>query len=181
MAKKTHIGDADKQCFRDAMQGTRRLHSDKITPLKPRPKPLPYQLWKDEAAARDDMFSDGWDESSIETGEELLFARPGIQQNLLRKLRRGFFSLDAELDLHGLSVAQARHTLTEFVHYCSDHRLRCVRIIHGKGNGSKNRLPVLKNKLNHWLQQRDEILAFCSARQVDGGTGAMYVLLKRQR
>jgi len=184
MAKKdgpSHTDDADKALFRDAMKDTRRLRSDKVTSAPKRPKPLPYQLWKDEQQARDDMFSDSGEHAMVETGEELLFTRNGIQQSLIRKLRRGYFSTEAELDLHGLTVPEARITLTDFLHHCRDYGMRCVRIVHGKGHGSKNKLPVLKNKVNHWLQQRDEVLAFCSARQVDGGTGAIYVLLKRPR
>jgi DNA-nicking Smr family endonuclease len=181
MSNKPKITAAERQLFRDAIKGVRRIKSDKILQKRNRPAPLPYQLWQDEAQARDDMFSDDWDIAHIETGEELLFSREGIQQNLLRKLRRGHFSVGAELDLHGQTVAEARVSLTEFLHHCRDANIRTVRIVHGKGHGSRNKLPVLKNKVNHWLQQRDEVLAFCSARQVDGGTGAVYVLLKRKR
>lgn len=181
MSNKSKISAADRQLFRDAIKGVRRLKSDRILHKRNRPAPLPYQLWQDETQARDDMFSDDWDIATIETGDELLFIRDGIQQNLVRKLRRGHFSVGAELDLHGQTVAEARVSLTGFLHHCRDNGIRCVRIVHGKGHGSRNRLPVLKNKISHWLQQRDEVLAFCSARQVDGGTGAVYLLLKRKR
>jgi DNA-nicking Smr family endonuclease len=126
-----------------------------------------------------DMLSDAFDPAEIETGEELLFSRKGLQHGLIRKLRRGQFTVQAELDLHGLTVAEARQALAEFLADVRAAGARCVRIIHGKGYGSRHKQPVLKNKLNGWLQQRDEVLAFCSARQVDGGTGAVYVLLKR--
>ena len=107
-----------------------------------------------------------------------LFQWP-LQQKLLKQLRRGQLTITAELDLHGYIVADARIALTEFLTDCRRHGDRCVRIVHGKGHGSRQKLPVLKNKVNTWLQQRDEILAFCSARPADGGTGAVYVLLKR--
>jgi len=87
--------------------------------------------------------------------------------------------VEAQLDLHGLTAAQARAALATFLRDCRIHGLRCVRIIHGKGRGSHNRQPVLKGKVNHWLRQRDEVLAFCTARPVDGGGGAVYTLLKR--
>ncbi|MEZ5671388.1 MAG: Smr/MutS family protein [Thiotrichaceae bacterium] len=92
----------------------------------------------------------------------------------------GQFSISAELDLHGLIVSQAREAVVDFLHYCRDRSLRCVRIVHGKGYGSWQKQPILKGKLNHWLRQRDEVLAFCPARGVDGGTGAVYVLLKNR-
>jgi DNA-nicking Smr family endonuclease len=126
------------------------------------------------------MMSDPIDESDIVTGEELFFTRTGIQNNVLRKLKRGQFSIEEELDLHGKTSAEAKILVAEFLLYCTQTNLRVVRIIHGKGRGSFNKQPVLKFKVNHWLQQRDEVLAFCSARQVDGGTGAIYVLLKRK-
>ena len=127
-----------------------------------------------------DMFSDSIDPADMETGEELLFARDGLQHSVLRKLRRGQFSVAAELDLHGLRVEEARQELSHFLIHCRITHKQCVRIIHGKGNGSRRQQPVLKGKVNHWLRQRDEVLAFCSARPIDGGTGAIYLLLKRK-
>jgi DNA-nicking Smr family endonuclease len=97
----------------------------------------------------------------------------------MRKLRRGQFSSRAELDLHGLRSEEARRTVAEFLHAARERNLRCVRIIHGKGRGSGARGPVLKQKLGSWLRQRSEVLAFCSARPADGGSGALYVLLGR--
>jgi DNA-nicking Smr family endonuclease len=88
--------------------------------------------------------------------------------------------LEAELDLHGLTLAKAEPTLSQFLEQCQEQKIRCVRIIHGKGWGSRDNKPVLKSKLNHWLRQSDAVLAFCSATIEDGGTGALYVLLKRQ-
>jgi len=114
----------------------------------------------------------------LETCDELLFSRSGLQHKVLRKLRRGQYAIGAELDLHGCTVVEARNLLVAFLNSCRHEQIRCVRIIHGKGNRSLQRQPILKGKVNYWLQQRDEVLAFCSARPVDGGAGAIYVLLK---
>ena len=118
-----------------------------------------------------------WD-AAVATGDELLFVRPGVPSAAVRKLKRGGWVLRAELDLHGLNGDESRLALITFLHNCNRRELRCVRIIHGKGLGSKNREPVLKHKVRHWLMQREDVLAFCQARQVDGGAGAVVVLLK---
>ena len=104
-----------------------------------------------------------------------------MQQSVLHKFRRRQYQLGTLLHLHGMTAAAARDALAVFLQRARRDNLHCVRIIHGKGNGSRHRGPVLKQKINHWLRQRDEILAFCSARAVDGGTGAIYVLLRRKR
>jgi DNA-nicking Smr family endonuclease len=108
------------------------------------------------------------------------FLRPGVQRRLLTRLRRGHFSIEAELDLHGMTTAVAHHELGQFLRHAKIRGIRCVRIIHGKGLRSPNGRSVLKAKVERWLRLRDEIVAFTSARPVDGGTGAIYVLLKRQ-
>lgn len=179
MSRKSPISDADKALFREKVKGTRRLKQDKVPPTPSRPAPLPRQTLADERRVLDDMFSDQVEMSEFETGEEILFARPGLQHGVLRKLRRGQFAIGAELDLHGQTASEARISLTEFIKTCRVRDIRCVRIIHGKGHRSFNKLPVLKNKVATWLRQRDEVLAYCSARPVDGGTGAVYVVLKR--
>jgi DNA-nicking Smr family endonuclease len=146
---------------------------------KQRPKPLARQRTRDEAQVLIDALSDPWDwDAAIATGEELHFARPGVPTAALRKLRRGGWVIQSELDLHGHSGDEARVALAAFLNRCMIEDRRCVRIIHGKGLGSKNRLPVLKNKVRHWLMQREDVLAFCQARTVDGGAGAVVVLLK---
>lgn len=179
MRGKTKISPEDVELFRDAVKRATPLPQDKVTPVPRRPPPHPQQRYLDEQQVLRDMLSDGPDTSDTETGEELLFHRNGLQHGLLRKLRRGQFSVGAELDLHGMTVVEARDALGLFLAACRSSSARCVRIIHGKGYGSRHKQPVLKGKLNQWLQQRDEVLAFCSARPVDGGTGAVYVLLKK--
>lgn len=159
-----------------------------VTPLRahgrfvhapPRRHPIPEQRQLDERAALADSLSDhiGWD-IGVETGEQLVYLRNGLSQQTLRKLRRGHWVIQAELDLHGHTTDEAREALIQFLTECQRRDARCVRIIHGKGLRSKNREPVLKAKVANWLMQRDAVLAFCQARQVDGGSGAVIVLLK---
>ncbi len=149
---------------------------------RPRPRPIPGQRLRDAKAVLQDSLSDHipW-ETGLETGEELSFLRNGISAETLRKLRRGHWVIQDELDLHGLTTPEARTLLIEFLNRCLRLGLRYVRIIHGKGLRSKNREPVLKQKVANWLMQRDEILAFCQARNIEGGSGAVVVLLKGQR
>jgi DNA-nicking Smr family endonuclease len=170
--------DEDSALFRRQVSGVRPLVHHGVVPPRRRPPPVPRQTLADEAQVLRDMLSDDYDPAELETGDEVLYARPGLQHGLLRKLRRGQYSVRAELDLHGMTVALAHQVLAEFLTDCLRTDIRCVRIIHGKGRGSPQRQPVLKAKVGAWLRQRDEVLAFCSARPVDGGTGALYVLLK---
>jgi len=101
-----------------------------------------------------------------------------VQNRVVHDLQRGYLEVEIELDLHGLRVEIARRVLIEFLDHCARQRVRCARIIHGKGIGSAGRQPVLKCKVNYWLRLRPEVLAFCSATRRDGGTGALYVLLR---
>jgi DNA-nicking Smr family endonuclease len=146
---------------------------------KPQPDPEAKQRLRDERAVLVESLSDtdAW-EAGFEAGDELNFLRPGLATDTLRKLRRGHWVTQNEIDLHGLTVAEARPALIAFLNECLRDGSRCVRIIHGKGLGSKNGEPVLKRKVASWLMQREEILAFCQARRTEGGGGAAVVLLK---
>ncbi len=124
----------------------------------------------------DDPFSD-FDPGESTLGDELSFLRPGVQRAQLRKMRKGAYVIRSELDLHGMTISEARQQLAIFLQECRRRGERCVRIIHGKGYHSLNRQPVLKAKLNLWLPQCAEVRAFCSAPTAGGGTGALYVLL----
>ena len=166
--------------FSDAIKNTRPLKQDRVSPYRQRRKPVPEKTQEDEKQVMDDLLSDQFEPTDIETGDELLFQRGGIQNHVMRKLRRGQFSIEAELDLHRRTSVEARDLLGQFLKSVSRQGCRCVRIIHGKGLGSEGNVPVLKNKINHWLRQKDEVLAFCSAMPRDGGTGAVYVLIKRK-
>ena len=115
----------------------------------------------------------------LETGEHLAFAREGIQRSVLRKLKSGRYAVQSEIDLHGLNVAEARAELGAFLHAAAERQHTCVRIIHGKGRRDAVNGPRLKPAVNQWLQRNRQVVAFCSARAVDGGTGAVYVLLKK--
>ncbi len=147
--------------------------------LRRLPKPIARQRLRDEQQVMHDALHDPFDwDAAVAAGDELLFVRPGVPTAAVRKLKRGGWVLRAELDLHGMNGDESRVALAAFLHDCHRRELRCVRIIHGKGLGSKNREPVLKHKVRHWLMQREDVLAFCQARQVDGGAGAVVVLLK---
>jgi DNA-nicking Smr family endonuclease len=175
-----HDDTENDDSFREAMRDVRPLSHDRADPHRPLPAPIPQQTLADERQVLVDLLSDLFEPADLETGPEVAFARPGLQQRVLRKLRRGHYSLQSELDLHGLTVPLAREAVADFLAHCRRHQLRCVRIVHGKGRRSTNKGPVLKVKVEHWLRQRDEVMAFCSARPLDGGTGAMYVLLKHR-
>ena len=168
----------DRNLFRKAADGARPLKQDRRGPFRKRRKPVPQSRRHDDQVVLASLLSDDFS-PDIETGEELLFVRTGIQQRVLRKFRRGQYAIEAELDLHGYTVAEARETVSRFLHHMRAAGKRCVRIVHGKGLSSEGKLPVLKVKVNSWLRQKDDVLAFCSARPQDGGTGAVYVLLKK--
>ena len=166
--------------FRETVGKIRPVKQDRVAPHRKRRKPVPEQSLRDAQAVMESLLSDAYEPSEVETGEELLFSRPGLQHTVMRKLRRGEFAIEAQLDLHGCIVPEARERLDAFLRDARGVGKRCVRIIHGKGKSSEGKMPVLKGKVNAWLRQKDEVLAFCSARPHDGGTGAVYVLLKRR-
>ncbi|MBB3280419.1 MULTISPECIES: Smr/MutS family protein [unclassified Roseateles] len=143
-----------------------------------RPEPEPRQRELDEQRAWQQALSDDFDvDSLLETDETLSFRRPEISAESVRKLRRGHWALQAQIDLHGLRRDQAREALGQFIHDSARRGLRCVRVVHGKGNGSPGREPVLKARVRRWLVQKQEVLAFVQARASDGGAGALMVLL----
>lgn len=165
--------------FLEEMADAVPLDQDRAEPyrrrLPPRPLPQPKYLTQDSSAP------DALSEAEVETGEFLEFMRPGVQLRVLQNLRRGYIEPTLELDLHGFTVSYAHETLHEFLLECQRRQVRCARIIHGKGYRSEQRQPVLKQKVNYWLRLREEVLAFCSATRHDGGTGAVYVLLRNPR
>lgn len=144
-----------------------------------KPQPVPLQSLADSRLVLMEMSAGPFNPDILETGDELQYRRDGVQDRLFRKLKTGQIRIQAELDLHGLSVVSARKHVTEFLTKCRTGERNCVRIIHGKGLGSLNGEPVLKKQLGRWLQRRDDVLAYCTARPADGGTGAVYVLLKK--
>ena len=175
--KKPHPDDI--QLFRDSVGPVKPMRHDRVPPPRRAVSTRPRFRDQDEAEVLQDLLSDQFEPFELETGEELIYIRPGLQQRTLKKLRRGLFVVNGELDLHGMTVTIARQAVAEFLHECKRRHVQCARIIHGKGRGSRHRGPVLKQKIGYWLQQREEVLGYCSARGCDGGTGAVYVLLKR--
>lgn len=173
------LSEEDIALFREAMTGVRPLRQSRVRLAPQRPWPEPRQTWADEQQVLADSLSDhiSWADR-METGEELVFLRNGLSSQVLKKLRRGHWVIQSEVDLHGHNSDGARMLLAQFLNECRRFGLRCVRVIHGKGLGSKNREPVLKLKAANWLMQRDDVLAFCQARAADGGAGALIVLLK---
>ncbi len=153
--------------------------SNKLAVTSPKPLPIARQHLADEQAALKESLSDEFTiETLLETDEALSYARNGIGQDVVRKLRRGHWVIQSQLDLHGLRTDEAREALGEFLRGAIKRGVRCVRVIHGKGLGSINKEPVLKNKVRNWLVQKDEVLAFCQAKAADGGAGALIVLLR---
>jgi DNA-nicking Smr family endonuclease len=143
------------------------------------PPPHARQREADEQAALAASLSDEFSlDALLEVDEALSYTRPGIGSDVVGKLRRGHWVVQSQLDLHGMRREEAREALAEYLRNAIKRGNRCVRIIHGKGLGSVNREPVLKNKVRNWLVQKDEVMAFCEARAIDGGSGAVLVLLK---
>jgi DNA-nicking Smr family endonuclease len=146
---------------------------------RPRPPALPRQRERDEAAVLHESISDEFDvETLLDTDDALSFRRRGVGPEVVRKLRRGVWAIQAQLDLHGLRRDAARERLADFLREAVRSGLRCVRVVHGKGNGSPGREPVLKGKVRSWLVQKNDVIAFAQARAQDGGHGALLVLLK---
>ncbi len=169
----------DQDLFQKEVSDVRPLKPNRIQPYKNPPKAIPRQTELSEKQVIHDMMSDEYDPVDMQTGEELFFARTGIQSRVIRKLKRGQYKIEAEIDLHGLNVEAAREAISQFLMICQNDGNRCVRIIHGKGLSSKHKGPVLKQMVNRWMRQRKEVLAFTSAVPQHGGTGAIVVLLKR--
>jgi DNA-nicking Smr family endonuclease len=174
------VSDDDPDIFRRAIDGAKPLRTDQRVP-GPRNKPPPKARFSraDEEKALEESLEVDIDTMEAANAESMRYHRPHVGKRTMRKLARGKYAVQAEIDLHGMTVAEARPRLADFIDYSLKQGLTCVRIVHGKGLGSGHRGPVLKNAVNRWLRKWDSVLAFVSARQVDGGTGAVYVLLDR--
>lgn len=168
--------DEERELFRKALEDVRRHEPGAEPPARKPPPPRARFRRADEAEVLVESLAAN-PEAEGETGEHLSFRRPAVSLPLFRKLKRGEISVRDEIDLHGLTAAEARAALYEFLAEARSLHLRCVRVIHGKGNRSGHGGPVIKRKIGRWLQVRDDVLAYCSARPVDGGTGAIYLLL----
>ena len=171
--------DDDIKAFRDAVDGARPIkHEPRIPPKRRKPAPKAHFRRRAEVEVLEDSLLLTPEDLEVEAADELSFRRNGIQDTVMRNLRRGYYRVEDALDLHGMTQREAKSELRDFLARATAQHLRCLRIVHGKGLGSGPRGPVLKNVANSVLRRDDSVLAFCSARRSDGGTGAIYVLLR---
>jgi DNA-nicking Smr family endonuclease len=172
--------DEDAQLFREAVRGVKKLRQDEgptAATGQRRPAPLARFTREDRHAVLKESLSSEGGDPELAAGDELVYHRAGVQMTVLRKLRRGQYRVQAEIDLHGMTVVEAKQALRDFLSDALHRQFRCVRIIHGKGLRSGHRGPVLKGAVSSVLRRVGAVVAYVSARQVDGGTGAVYVLL----
>jgi DNA-nicking Smr family endonuclease len=177
------VKDDERDSFVAAMRGVRRLQFEQRVEPTERPKPKA----RNSRRARAELLAEslhGPSEPSTDgieqLGEGVAFRRSTLPKRVFRDLRGGRFTIEAELDLHGLSTLNAKRELREFIVHSAKQQLGCVRVIHGKGRRSGPSGPILKGAVQHWLAQWEEVLAFVSAQPRDGGSGALYVLLRRR-
>ena len=177
--RKEREAQREANLFRDSVGDVVLLDfNDRAVPVVPKPAPIPKQRIADNQAALHQSLSDEFNvDTLLETDADLSYRRSGIQQDVVRKLRRGHWIIQDELDLHGSRRDEAREQLSEFLRRCVLKKFRCVRVVHGKGLGSANQEPVLKKLVHGWLAQKEEVMAFVQAKAVDGGSGALLVLL----
>lgn len=178
----THT-NPDQRAFHAAMAGVQPIApANRVHLGGPTPPPKPRQFIEDERAAlRESLHGSIGLQDRLEGGDEPHYLRNGLATSVLRDLRRGRWVIQAELDLHGLNREEARHQLATFLAECLHHGQRCVRVIHGKGHGSPQKLSILRQLVRGWLAQRQETLAYCQALPHDGGEGALIVLLRASK
>lgn len=171
----------EKRQFELAVGPVRPLRgSARVLLQRSAPLPHPLQRQRDEEAVMREALSDEFDvETLLHTDDRLSFIRPGLGPDVLVRLRAGRWSIQRQIDLHGLRTDEAREALGRFLRECHQQGLRCVRVVHGKGLGSPGRTPVLKDRVPRWLVQKHEVLAFAQARPAHGGAGALLVLLRQ--
>jgi DNA-nicking Smr family endonuclease len=166
--------DDDAKLFQRVAGGVRRLQDDRVQHQRARPRPTPREGANADISAED---RDPYGSGNPSSHGPLFHASPGVQRKVIRMLKRGRVRVEDQLDLHGMRVPEAGKALQTFLSECSQRRLRCVRVIHGKGLRTGG--SVLKENVVTWLRLRSDVVAFCSARPDDGGTGAVYVLIKK--
>jgi len=176
VAKKI-LSTEDSELFRQSIGKVKAVESNSLI-LTSAEKPKPYPKDKALKSIKNFDSSSNLEVEQLYQEDSMSFIAPGLQKNVLKKLRKGYFGFDASIDLHGLTSQEAKHQLSRFLHFSIEDGYRCVHIIHGKGYRSPGNQPVLKNDINLWLRQHSEVQAFCSTPPKDGGTGAVFVLLK---
>ncbi len=189
MSNAKGVTKEDSELFRQTVGTVDTVEHDGVNLSTPKPAPVINQTVPNQITSTQKNISkqttynkttnDLTNIEDVEINDKLYFRGNGIQKKIMRKLCRGQLPIESELDLHGMTVNVAKQELNNFLSHCQLKNCRYVRIIHGKGNSSENNIPVLKNKLNNWLQHYDSILAFCSAPSFDGGTGALYAIIKK--
>ena len=171
--------DDDREEFRKAMRGVRPLAAPaRVATPRRRPAPRARFARAERAAVLSESLAPPDPQLDLQPGDSLHYRQPGVPETVLRRLRRGDYRIEAEIDLHGMTLAEARSQLRQFLHAAAARRLRCLRIVHGKGLRSGPRGPVLKMAVNSLLRRVQLVLAFTSAAMRDGGTGATLVLLR---
>lgn len=184
-SQSNELSDEERQSFWEEVADVRPLTAEqRFEEVKPKPSPKPrhsQEHFDSEENSDKNLLSDPVDIRDAIVDDVLFFARAGIQQKVQKKLRRGELPIDEELDLHGYTVNEAKTAIQDFLYECKRQHIRYIRIIHGKGYRSDNKIPVLKTHVAYWLPQLNDVLAFSSAQSKDGGTGAIYVILKSSR
>ena len=179
VAGRKDISNRDRELFRNSVGPVDDIKHDRVH--TPERRTRPYKNTAIPKSANTDR--EELQETSLPAvgmGDALYYCRPGLQHRTLARLKKGQLPIEDELDLHGLRIAEAGKRLSAFLDYCKQEGIQCIRIIHGKGKGSSDRFPVIKNMLNSRLRNDRDILAFTSAPVSDGGTGVLYVLIKKQ-
>ncbi len=176
-----NISDADKELFRESVGDIRKIRQNTVffkNTVRTQDRPVSPSQSSTKSSPGQPA---GAETGHYLAGDFLSFKKPGIQNRVLSKLRRGQFPIEGSLDLHGMTANEAFRTLERFLEVSRIQNRRHLLIIHGKGKGSDTGRPVIKNKAFDWLSQHPDVLAFCSSRKSDGGTGAVYVLLRTNR
>ena len=170
---------AERHLFKRAVGAVKPLaHAPRVSLSGEPAKPLALQQKLDDDNVLRESLSDDFDVSTLlDTDDELSYRRSGIGTDVTQKLRKGHWSLQGQIDLHGLRSDEAREALGQFIRDAHKRGWRCVRVVHGKGLGSPGKTPVLKSKVQRWLVQKNEVLAFVQAKGSEGGAGALVVLL----
>lgn len=184
MSDRSKTDDQDSEIsFLDAMKGVTRHTHDRADLSKSRKRDINLSAKREAATTEEDKVIDNLSSEAVEivdSNEELLFAAPGIQLRVLKRLKQGHIPWEEGLDLHGYTVDDARDQLSRFVRAAQNKGMRCVIVVHGKAYSQAGKQPLLKSYVNEWLRRMPGVLAFCSAQSRDGGAGALYVLLKKR-